>query len=261
MNWFVEGLQGSGKSTLVGKLSERYPDHRPVREGEYNPVELAWCAYVSEAKYEEILDKYKDIRQEIEAKSFKEDDRRVICYTKILTDIPGFHKDLEQYEIYNDRVSRDEFKRIIFQRYRKWNDDNMILECSLFQNIVEDMILFQNASDEEILDFYSELGKELKDKKLHIMYLETEDVSANINVIRKERADDQGNEMWFPLMLGYFNESPYAKARGISGEEEMIGHFIHRQELELRICRELFPGRFTVLRSKDYGDSEMDISF
>ena len=26
MNYFVEGLQGSGKSTLVNRLSERYPD-------------------------------------------------------------------------------------------------------------------------------------------------------------------------------------------------------------------------------------------
>jgi thymidylate kinase len=27
MNYFVEGLQGSGKSTLVKKLSEKYSDY------------------------------------------------------------------------------------------------------------------------------------------------------------------------------------------------------------------------------------------
>ena len=42
MNYFVEGLQGSGKSTLINRLSERHPDCQPVREGEYSPVELAW---------------------------------------------------------------------------------------------------------------------------------------------------------------------------------------------------------------------------
>jgi len=259
MNWFVEGLQGSGKSTLTGKLSEKYSDHKVFREGDYNPVELAWCAYVTEAKYEEILDKYKELRQKIEEKSFKEGDRRVICYTQILTDVPGFHKDLEQYEIYNNRVSKEDFKRIIFERYRKWSGDKMILECSLFQNIVEDMILFQNASDQEILSFYEELGKVLADKELHIMYLESDNVAGNINVIRKERSDDQGNEMWFPLMLGYFNESPFAKANGVSGEDAMIEHFVHRQELELRICREIFPGRYTVLKSKNYADSELKV--
>lgn len=128
----------------------------------------------------------------------------------------------------------------------------MVLECSLFQNIVEDMLLFRNASDQEILSFYEEQGKVLADKKLHIMYLASEDVAANINVIRKERSDEHGNEMWFPLVLGYFNESPFAKAHGFFGEDAMIGHFLHRQELELKICREIFPGRYTVLKSKNW---------
>ena len=33
MNFFVEGLQGSGKSTMVRKLSEFNPDYTAVREG------------------------------------------------------------------------------------------------------------------------------------------------------------------------------------------------------------------------------------
>lgn len=257
MNYFVEGLQGSGKSTLVRKLTEKHPAYQVFREGDYNPVELAWCAYVSEKQYEAYLEKYQAIRQEIETKSYKEGDRRIICYTQIMTDTPGFYKDLEQYEIYNNRVSKEDFKRIIFDRFRNWSGDGQIFECSIFQNIVEDMILYQNASDQEILEFYRELGKLLADKQLHILYLESEDVAGNINVIRKERSDAEGNEMWFPLMLGYFNESPFAKAHGVSGEDAMIGHFIHRQELELKICREIFPGRYTVLKSKNYGDDKL----
>ena len=254
MNYFVEGLQGSGKSTLVGRLSEKYPDYHPVREGEYSPIELSWCAYVKEEEYAQILEKYSDIRQEIEAKSYKEEDRRVICYTKILTDIPGFHKDLERYEIYNNRVSFDEFKSIVLSRFRKWNGDNMIFECSLFQNIVEDMILFRDMSDREIISFYEEINRELAGKDIHIMYLETDDIAANIDVIRKERSDDKGNELWFPLMIGFFNESPFAVRQGLSGEEGLLEHLKHRQDLELEICEKIFPGRYTVLKSKAYGD-------
>ena len=33
-NYFVEGLQGSGKTTLAGKLAEKHPDHRALAEGE-----------------------------------------------------------------------------------------------------------------------------------------------------------------------------------------------------------------------------------
>lgn len=254
MNYFIEGLQGSGKSTLVKKLSEMHPEYLAVHEGDYSPVELAWCAYVRKDEYEGILEKYDPIRREIEEKSHEEGDRMVICYTQIITDIPGFHKDLEQYEIYNNRLSKEAFRKVILDRFSIWNTDENIFECSLFQNIVEDMILFQNASDRDIIDFYKEIRKKLSDKDYRIIYLLTEDIPQSINTIRKERADEQGNELWFPLMLGFFDGSPYAKKNGLSGEEAMLLHFRHRQELELTICEEVFPDRYTVLKSKKYTD-------
>ena len=256
MNYFVEGLQGSGKSTLVNRLSEKNPYYKAICEGEYSPVELAWCAYVNKETYEEILKKYNDIRDEIKEKSFKEDDHMIICYTKILTDIVGFHKDLEQYEIYNGRQEFEAFKDIVFRRFRNWDGDRYIFECSIFQNIVEDMILYRNMSDQEIIDFYKELADITRDKDFRILYLKTENIAESIGVIRKERSDEHGNEMWFPLMTQYFDESPYSKSNGVSGVEELFKHFAHRQELELRICREIFGDKVTVLESKGYSDDE-----
>ena len=257
MNYFIEGLQGSGKSTLVKKINKRHLGCTVFCEGDYSPVELAWCAYLTKEKYAEILDKYNEIRTLIEENSHAEGDHVIVCYTKVITDVPGFHKDLEQYEIYNGRLAFDEFKHIIFGRYRSWSGDNMVFECSVFQNIVEDMILYRNASDSEIMEFYRELADIVRNKEFHIFYLKTEDIAGNIGVIRKERSDENGNEMWFPLMIRYFDESPYAQSRGVSGEEELLKHFAHRQELELRICRELFLGKVTVLESKAYSDDEL----
>ena len=261
MNYFVEGLQGSGKSTMVQKLSKVHPDYTAIREGDYSPIELAWCAYVDEDRYQEILEKYETIRGLIEEKSFREDNKRIICYTQILTDIPGFHKDLEQYEIYNNRVSLDEMKDIILSRFAAWNQnknqDKNIFECSLFQNIVEDMILFKSVSDDEIINFYKDIRRALDGKDYHIVYLKADDVRGNLEVIRKERSDDQGNELWFPLMMRFFNECPFSKERGLNGEEDLINHFIHRQELELRICKEVFEGKYSVFSSKKYKDEDV----
>ena len=252
MNYFVEGLQGSGKSTLVGNLSKKHPDLKVYHEGDYSPIELAWCAYLSREQYSRILEKYAQIKDLIEAKSYAEGDRMVVCYTQILTDIPGFHKDLEQYEIYKGRVPFDEFKRIVLDRYRKWNGDSSVFECSLFQNIVEDMILFRCLSDNEIIDFYCEVSEALKDKEYRIEYLKTSDIPASIGVIRKERSDEAGKELWFPLMIGYFNDSPYAVKNGLAGEEALFAHFKHRQDLELQICEKVFKNCHVVLQSKDY---------
>ena len=142
MNYFIEGIQGAGKSTFVSRLAEKLPNYHVFREGDYNPVELAWCSYLTKEQYEMMLSKYEKIADEIKANTTVErvftgsgmsadrnaEDRYVLTYTKILTDIPGFHKDLEQYEIYNGRVSRETFDRIIFSRYAKWHGDNQVFE-------------------------------------------------------------------------------------------------------------------------------------
>ena len=99
MNYFVEGLQGSGKSTMVRKLSERNPGYTAVLEGEYSPVELSWCAYVNNDQYKEILNRYPDLRSAIEKKTYSEGSRKIICYTKIVTDNRAFYQDLEQHRL------------------------------------------------------------------------------------------------------------------------------------------------------------------
>lgn len=54
---------------MVRKLSEYNPDYTAVREGEYSPVELSWCAYVNGDQYKEILNRYPGLRSEIEKKN------------------------------------------------------------------------------------------------------------------------------------------------------------------------------------------------
>lgn len=51
-NYFIEGLQGAGKTTLVRNISSMLPDCKVFHEGDYSPVELAWCAYVTKEQYE-----------------------------------------------------------------------------------------------------------------------------------------------------------------------------------------------------------------
>ena len=257
MNFFVEGLQGSGKSTMVRKLFEFNPDYSAIREGEYSPVELSWCAYVNNDQYEEILKKHPGLRSEIEGKTYSEGNRKIICYTKIATDNRAFYQDLERYEIYNNRVSFDDFRSIVLERYRKWASDKMIFECSIFQNTVEDMILFRQMPDEEIMAFYRLVREALNGKEYCIIYLKADDIRVNLDVIRKERSDASGNELWYPMMLGFFNDCPYSKARGLRGDDDLIDHFRHRQDLELRICEEIFPDNSIILKSKDYTDESI----
>ena len=126
-----------------------------------------------------------------------------------------------------------------------------------WSNGLKEKVGIKDMSDDEIIEFYKEVRKALDGKDYHIVYLKADDVRGNLDVIRKERSDDQGNELWFPLIMGFFNECPYSKERGLSGEEDLINHFIHRQELELRICEEVFEGKYTIFTSKKYNDEDI----
>ncbi|MCI9465257.1 MAG: deoxynucleoside kinase [Lachnospiraceae bacterium] len=257
LNFFIEGLQGAGKSTLVKRLSDRLPDYTVFHEGDYSPVELAWCAYVTEAQYKDILARYPTLQKEIQDKTVTEEEYRIIRYTQILTDVPGFHKDLEKYEIYNGNLDRESFEQVIFSRFRKWNGEGQIFECSVFQNIIDNQMLYFMMSDDEILAFYERLHGILSGKPYRILYLDVEDIEAAIGVIKKERSDDNGNELWFPLMLKYLAESPYGKEHALSGMAGLLRHLEKRRNLERRIIDRIFKENTIVVKAKDYKLDEM----
>lgn len=251
-NVFIEGIQGMGKSTLLNRIYSVVPEFRICREGDYSPVDLAWCTWMSKDEYESVLERYESIRDEIVKNTVEENEHFIVSYTKIITDIPGFHKDLEQYEIYNGRRTFAEVKDIIFTRFRNFTGTGYLFECSFFQNIMEDLMLFHELSDEEIVAFYHELYEVMNKEQFCLLYLYSDKLEVNLEVIKKERSDNQGNEMWYPLMLEYLVNSPYGKVHGYSGLEDMLEHFKHRQELEMRIINEVLGERAMVLSAKKW---------
>ena len=107
-------------------------------------------------------------------------------------------------------------------------------------------------TDEEILDFYRKLKEVLGEKEYRIIYLEVDDIAESINIIRRERVDSDGNEMWYPLMLEYIEECPWSKKNDIKGFDGLVSHLEHRKALELRILKEVFQEHAVILKSKSY---------
>jgi len=256
-NYFVEGLQGAGKSTFVRMLSGKLSDHEVFREGDFSPVELAWCAYVTEEQYRGILETYPSLRDEIREKTAAEGGHRIICYTQILTDVPDFHKNMEKYEIYNGNLEKEAFEKVILERYGKWKGEGQIFECSLFQNIIENQMLYLMLTEEEILDFYRRLGAVLADRPCRIIYLDVDDIPGTIDVIRKERCDDRGNELWFPLMVRYLEESPLGKKQGLRGLDGLLKHLERRKDLEHRVIQEIFRNQTMIVKAKNHRPDEI----
>ena len=109
-NLYIEGVQGMGKSTLLNSLSAAMPEYRICREGDYSPIDLAWCTWMTKEEYETVLKCYESIQDEIKKNTVQDGEHFVVSYTKIITDIPNFHKELEKFEIYNGRKTLQELK-------------------------------------------------------------------------------------------------------------------------------------------------------
>ena len=86
-------------------------------------------------------------------------------------------------------MDKESFENIILKRFGKWEGEGQIFECSVFQNIIENLILYLMMTDSEILDFYKKLKNLLSDKSYKIIYLDMDDISGGIDIIRKERCD------------------------------------------------------------------------
>lgn len=251
-NVFVEGIPGSGKSTLLGKLQESLPAYNFYREGDISPVDLAWCSYLSITQYEKLLKEWPQFSSIINANSVREEGYYITPYTRIHGDNHEFYSYMEKYEIYGGRRSIHEFHDIVQRRYRSFKGAGNIFECAFFQNIIEELMLYAEYSDDKIIDFYKELVSDINTDKFLIIRLLCDDINGSLEQIRKERINDQGEEIWYNLMLGYLKQSPYGKSHGINDFEDIISHFKRRIKLEERILNELLPYKFIDVKSKDY---------
>lgn len=255
---FIEGLQGSGKSTLLRNLSQKFPEYTAYYEGDISPAELAWCSYMTKEQYEEALQKFPHVEQEIKQWTKQEGERYIVAYTRILADMREFYEWMESFEIYNGRVPFNEFHTIIMNRYRALEPSGKnLFECSFFQNSMEDMMLFYQMEEQDIIDFYREAYEILRPKEFQMLYLQSDTIRENILQIKKERTDEHGVELWYPLMLKYLQESPYGKEHGFEGLEDMMAHFERRVCLEERIIREVLKEDCIVLKAKKYRMEEV----
>lgn len=260
MNIFVEGLQGMGKTTLLQKLSRKYPEYHVYHEGDYCPVELAWCTYMTQREYEEALSAYPTLKEEMTRRTYREGDRYIMEYTRILTDVPGFHRDMERFEIYNGRKNGEEFLNIIRRRYQNLpeGDGGYLYECAFFQNIISELTLWQLMPEEEIFSFYQELFRLVSAKPFLLYYLYDPEPEPHLRQICRERSDNEGNQLWYPLMMQYLAASPYGKKYGCSTFDDLLACLKRRQEQELRLIREILKDRAVILPAKRYTMQDLE---
>jgi hypothetical protein len=251
LNVFIEGIPGSGKSTLLNKLQKSLPLYKFYYEGDISPIELAWCSYMTHEQYKKAIDDWPQLEKNIKENSKIEINHYIVSYTRIHTDNRDFYSYMEKYEIYGGRRNIQDFSEIIMERFHKFNGTGNVFECAFFQNIIEELMLFAEYNDEQILDFYSNLIANISEDFLVIRLIST-DIEISIKQIKEERINEQGEEVWYHLMMNYLNQSPYGKSHNYKDFNDILLHFNRRISIEKRISNELLNKRCIDVESKNY---------
>ncbi len=202
-------------------------------------------------QYKKSLKDWPQLENKIMENSIYEDSRYIVSYTRIQTDNQDFYRYMEQYEIYGGRRNIQEFSKIIFERFRNFNGVGNVFECTFFQNIIEELMLFAEYDDLQILDFYSKLISNISDDFFVIRLVST-DIEKSVTQIKEERINEQGEEVWYHLMMNYLNKSPYGKAHNYKNFDDVLKHFHRRITIEKRIADELLHKKCVDIESKNY---------
>ena len=99
----------------------------------------------------------------------------------------------------------------------------------------------------------------MEKKRFCLYYLYEEEPEACVEQICRERSDEEGNQLWYLLMMEYLKNSPYGKAHRVQGFADLLLHLENRQKLEMRVIREILGNSVRILPAKRYADSDLTL--
>ncbi len=119
----VEGIPGSGKSTIAKKIHAHFRENgfnsRVYNEGDLNPADLSWHACLPVAEFNNLLNEYPLEKDAILTQTVFEDDYAIVAYTKIQTENKDLYPLFERYEVFDNRVPFELYRDLHF---RRWSD-------------------------------------------------------------------------------------------------------------------------------------------
>jgi len=239
----VEGIPGSGKSTIAAKIARRYEAlGRQVnlyQEGQLHPADLGWIACVPAAQFDGVLKKHPLLRGQIKRNTAFEGDYALIAYTQVRHGGKTFHEEMEALEVYDGRAPDEAFYGLHYGRWRAFNgcaaqgDALTIFECAFLQNHVSELLFWRGADEGAVTLHCNRLLECVEPLSPVLIYLSQPDMRET--VLRAARERDQ----WLERVVAYCEVCPYGKLHGIKGFDGAMETFALRKQLELKILDQL----------------------
>lgn len=247
----IEGIPGSGKTTMAEKVKQHLESKgqrvKMFQEGELHPADLAWLSVIPLKKFEEIR-RLPIFEGRWENHVSIEGDLAIIAYTQLRLPEEGqeWMVYFDQHEVYDQRVPFEDFRRLHFERWKRFSRDAdpetvYIFECAYLQNHISEMLRAHEMTEEAIIRYMKSLIQTVETMNPKLIYLSQPDVRETIQRVAEERRSPEPKQWkdWIDLVAEYVEDSPFGKDTHASGFEAVIQFIQARKALEFRVMEKL----------------------
>lgn len=260
----VEGIPGSGKSTLSGKLSGHISRHyiksNLWHEGGYHPANLIdWSAVVPLGELDNIIAKYPKYEDKIRANMYADSGYAVI-FTKFhvlkkdrpLLDLLGSHA------ICGGNGDYGLYSSMHFNKWERFSKDTIskdeltVFECAFLQEHITELMMFREKNETEIIDYMQKLTNTVISLEPLLIYLQQKDVRETLRRVSERRLE----EGWADRVIKMTEESPYGKKHNLKGFNGMVEFFIRKKEMDHKVMK-ILPIKSIVIDNDDYNWEEV----
>lgn len=258
--FIIEGIPGSGKTTIAKKISEYLSNSIKTNlycEGDLHPADLAWCACIPIDSFDEIIGRFQNYKNEINNNMYIENGYAIVAYTQFPIEDKELYKLFESYEVYDNRVSFDLYTRLHLERWQRFSkraqelQETNVFECSYLQNHVNELMFFHNLSENEINQYLLQLIEPTKNLNPVLFYLDQPDVYGTISRVSNIRTNRDGEKEWMNRVIEFIENCPYGICHNLKGFDGMVKAFEARKQIELSVVNKL-PITTYIIRNENY---------
>jgi hypothetical protein len=244
----VEGLPGTGKTTFSSKIFDYISKSKEAylyQEGDAHPADFAWCACIPQEEVAQIIKRFPEYQKPMEEVMYFEDGYAIIPYIKIPIKDQDFYHLMESYEVYDNRVGFEKFKKLNLKRWTRFAEKALkeegihIFECAFLQNHITELLLFHCMEAEDIQAYLLDLIEPVLPLEPVLLYLSQASVQEGLKKISEIRVNDLGEKIWMERVLEYIEESPYGKAHQLKGFDGFVEFFQRRKNIEESVLSRL----------------------
>ncbi|WP_458125924.1 hypothetical protein [Paenibacillus sp. Z3-2] len=242
----IEGLPGSGKSTIAKMVSEiligQGKKVQLFQEGDLgHPADYEGVAFYHTGDFEALLTTHEKYREILESNAIAHDQGSLIPYRKMKEQRGIELPNHIVQEIFSRDIYEIPFEQNVKLITEKWqdftenvlgtNDDSItIFECCFIQNPLTMGLVKCNQSKEQNVQYVLELGRIIHALKPLLIYIDQKDISYTFEKVVSERP-----KAWSEGFIDYYTNQGFGQAQGYYGVQGTVQVLQERKKLESEI--------------------------